>query len=61
MIDKVTYFIGFADSCIRFADVSRGEIINRYDGNIIISVLVVTSHNYLVKSEIDFNMVPIVF
>jgi hypothetical protein len=61
MIDKVTYFIGFADSSIRFADVSRGEIINQYDGNIIISVLVLTSYNYLVKSEIDFNLLPIVF
>ena len=61
MIDKVTYFIGFADSSIGFADVSRGEIINQYDGDIIISVLVLTSYNYLVKSEIDFNLLPIVF
>ena len=61
MIDKVTYFIGFADSSIHFADVSRGEIINQYDGNIIISVLALTSYNYLVKSEIDFNLLAIVF
>ena len=61
MIDKVIYFIGFADSSIRFADVSRGEIINQFDGDIIISVLVLTSYNYLVKSEIDFNLLPIVF